>query len=233
MAKINLLPWRQERRKARQQQFYTLLGGAAGVGVLATVLGYLFFTTQIGHQNDRNAYLQAQIEDVKKKNAEIDKLDARRKSLESRLEVIEKLQTDRAKMVHLFDALARSIADGAMITNIKQDSNSLTISGRAQSNTRVSTYLRNLEKSGWMVQPELGGIELKTGNNALPYEFVVCVQLNDPTAKPEEEEVVAAAPAAAPAGGAAAPAATTTTTTANAAANAAPAAVPCGAKANG
>jgi type IV pilus assembly protein PilN len=230
MAKINLLPWRQERRKGRQQQFYTMLGGAAGVGVLAAILGYLFYTTQIGHQNDRNAYLKAQIEDVKKKNAEIDALDKRRASLEARLQVVEKLQTDRAKMVHLFDALARSIADGAMITNIKQDGNSLTISGRAQSNTRVSTYLRNLEKSGWMVQPDLGSIELKTGNNALPYEFVVCVQLNDPTAKPEEEEAVAAAP---PAGGAAPSAGSKTTTTTSTASANTPAPVPCGGKANG
>lgn len=203
MAKINLLPWRQERRKGRQQQFYTMLGGAAGAGLLIALVGFLYFSSQISRQNDRNAFLQAQIEEVKKKNQEIEELDKKKQSLLARLEVIEKLQADRAKMVHLFDALARSIADGAMISTIKQNGSTLTISGRAQSNTRVSTYLRNLEASGWMVQPSLGEINLKAGNNSLPYEFSLTVQLNDPNAKPEDGGDVDAADAqnkASPAG---------------------------------
>ena len=102
--------------------------------------------------------------------------------------------------MHLFDSLVRTIPDGVSLTSIKQEGDILTLGGRSQSNARVSTYMRNLESSGWMTNPDLSIIEAKEGNPGLPYEFNLKVKLANPNALKEGEEAPAgtAAPAAAP-----------------------------------
>ncbi len=118
-------------------------------------------------------------------------------------------------MVHLFDSLVRTIPDGAVLTAIKQDAETLTLEGRAQSNARVSTYMRNLEVSGWMTKPDLSIIEAKGNEKGLPYEFKLQVKLANPNApKDEDGDGFPDAPApgdaaAMPADGTAAPAGTT------------------------
>jgi type IV pilus assembly protein PilN len=125
-------------------------------------------------------------------------------------------------MVHLFDSLVRTIPDGVILTSIKQDEDTLTLEGRAQSNARVSTYMRNLEGSGWMTKPDLSIIEAKGEDKALPNEFKLTVKLANPNApKDEDGDGIPDAPAAAPAG---APPAGATPTTAPAAPAATPAA---------
>jgi type IV pilus assembly protein PilN len=115
--------------------------------------------------------------------------------------VIEQLQSNRSQMVHLFDELVKTIPDGVALTSIKQEGEMLTLSGRSQSNARVSTYMRNLEGSGWMTRPELTVIEAREGNSGLPYAFDLTVKLANPNAAaPDESTVVADAAAAAPGG---------------------------------
>jgi len=124
-------------------------------------------------------------------------------------------------MVHLFDSLVRTIPDGVILTSIKQDEDTLTLEGRAQSNARVSTYMRNLEGSGWMTKPDLSIIEAKGNDKALPNEFKLSVKLANPNApKDTDGDGVpdAPAPAAAPADAAPAPAATPPSNSAPAAA---------------
>ena len=217
MARINLLPWRAERRKQRQREFYTMLGLAAVAGVLMSLLLYFYYDGQVSGQNERNAYLEAEIAKVKEQNKEIDRLDSQKKRLLDRKQVIEELQGKRSQMVHLFDALVRTIPDGVVLTALKQDGETLTLEGRTQSNARVSTYMRNLEGSGWMSNPELTVIEAKaqeTSGSAvdiksLPYVFTLRVRLPAPGENAAQQaEAGAAAPAtAAPA--VAAPAADT------------------------
>ncbi|MFL9584399.1 PilN domain-containing protein [Stenotrophomonas sp. AB1(2024)] len=190
MARINLLPWRAERRRQRQREFITMLGFAAIAGVVLSALIWFYYDRQISGQSDRNTFLTAEIARVKEQNKEIDRLDRQKDRLLARKKVIEQLQAKRSQMVHLFDALVRTIPDGLVLTALKQEGDVLTLEGRTQSNARVSAYMRNLENSGWMTKPELSVIEARkpeTDKNkpigpvsdisALPYVFVVKVTL--------------------------------------------------------
>ncbi len=201
MARINLLPWRAERRKQRQREFYAMLGMAAIGGLLLSLVIWFYYDRQVSGQMDRNAYLEAEIEKVKEQNKEIDRLDAQKERLLARKKVIEELQAKRSQMVHLFDALVRTIPDGLVLTALKQEGDVLTLEGRTQSNARVSAYMRNLETSGWMTNPELSIIEARDPEKdkdgkvgpladikALPYVFVVKVKL------PAQSEEVAGTP---------------------------------------
>ena len=207
MARINLLPWRAERRKLRQKDFLGMLGLAVAAGVLASFLVVSWYNSRLGNQNARNEFLKGEIAKVDIQIKEIEELDKKKGKLLARKEVIEQLQANRSQMVHLFDSLVRTIPDGVSLTSIKQEGDILTLGGRSQSNARVSTYMRNLESSGWMTNPDLNIIEAKAGNPGLPYEFNLKVKLANPNAPKEGEEAAAGgatAPAAAPAAGGAA-----------------------------
>ncbi|HJW45650.1 MAG TPA: PilN domain-containing protein [Lysobacter sp.] len=201
MARINLLPWRAERRKQRQKEFSVLLGMSALGAVLISFLMVGYYKAQISGQNERNQYLTDQIATVQKQIDEIKLLDEKKAKLLARKEIIEKLQANRSQMVHLFDSLVRTIPDGVILTAIKQDEDTLTLQGRAQSNARVSTYMRNLEGSGWMTKPDLSIIEAKGEDKSLPNEFRLSVKLANPNApKDEDGDGVPDAPAKAPSG---------------------------------
>jgi type IV pilus assembly protein PilN len=182
MARINLLPWRAERRRLRQKEFMAMLGAAAIAAVVVSFLIWMFYNGQIDGQNERNEYLRQQITQVDAKIEEIKQLDLKKQKLLARKDVIEKLQANRSQMVHLFDSLVRTIPDGVTLTSIQQDGEQLTLKGRSQSNARVSTYMRNLEGSGWMTNPELSVIEARGNNKGLPYEFDLTVKLANPNA---------------------------------------------------
>jgi len=195
MARINLLPWRAERRAQRQRDFVTMLALAAVAGALLSFLLWFYYDRQISGQTDRNAYLTAEIQKVESQIKEIEALDKQKDRLLARKKVIEELQANRSQMVHLFDSLVRTIPDGVALSNIKQEGEVLTLEGRAQSNARVSAYMRNLESSGWMTKPELSIIEAKSeqkpgqatatavaANSSLPYVFNLQVRLANPNA---------------------------------------------------
>jgi type IV pilus assembly protein PilN len=199
MARINLLPWRAERRKQRQKEFATMLGLSALGAVLLSFLIISFYNGQISGQNERNQFLRDRITEVDKQIVEIEELDKKKAKLLARKEVIEQLQANRSQMVHLFDSLVRTIPDGVILTSIKQDAEMLTLEGRSQSNARVSTYLRNLESSGWMTNPDLSIIEAKGSDKGLPYMFSLQVKLANPNApKDTDGDGVPDAPAAPP-----------------------------------
>ncbi|TDB29000.1 fimbrial protein [Stenotrophomonas sp. ATCM1_4] len=206
MARINLLPWREERRKQRQREFYGMLGFAALAGVVLSGLLWFYYSQQISGQNDRNAFLEAEIAKVKEQNKEIERLDKQKARLLARKAVIEELQGKRSQMVHLFDSLVRTIPDGVVLTALKQEGEMLTLEGRTQSNARVSTYMRNLEGSGWMTNPELSIIEARAQQGggvgvdikSLPYVFTLRVKLPAPgEANPAQVTGVEASGAAA------------------------------------
>ncbi|KGM51571.1 fimbrial protein [Lysobacter concretionis Ko07 = DSM 16239] len=187
MARINLLPWRAERRKQRQKDAMLMLALSALAAVVLSFLIVGYHNAQIDGQNERNSFLKARIAEVDKQIEEIDELDRKKSKLLARKEVIEELQANRSQMVHLFDSLVRTIPDGVILTSIKQDSETLTLEGRSQSNARVSTYMRNLEGSGWMTRPELSIIEAKGFDKGLPYEFKLQVKLANPNAPTDED----------------------------------------------
>jgi type IV pilus assembly protein PilN len=186
------LPWREERRKSQQRQFNGMLGLAAVAGLVLSTLVYLYYSGQVTGQNQRNELLRQEIAAVEVKIKEIEELDKRKESLLARKRVIEELQGKRYEMVSLFTELAKTIADGAQISTIRQSGPDLVIQGRAQSNARVSSYMRNIMASPVVSDPDLTVIEARGGDRALPYEFILNAKMKAPAA--EAEQAAEAAP---------------------------------------
>lgn len=164
MAHINLLPWREKLRKQRQREFGLMAVAALVLTVLGMGYWHMFVQAQIDHQKDRNRFLERQITEVDKQIKEIRELERTRQQLVSRMKVIEDLQISRPQIVHLFDEMVTVVPDGSYLTGLTQVGNKLILKGRAQSNARVSTYMRNIEASPWMNAPRLRIIENKEGS---------------------------------------------------------------------
>ena len=155
MPRINLLPWRDEQRKERQVQFLIALGGAALVACLLAFLGYLMFSSMIDSQQHRNDRLRAEIKNLDKQIEEINSLETSKQNFIARMQIIEKLQQSRPEIVHVFDEIVKTLPDGAYITAIKQTDQRFKFDGVAQSSTRVSAFMRNIDSSEWLKNPEL------------------------------------------------------------------------------
>lgn len=166
MAQINLLPWRDKLRKQRQREFGFMILGALVLTVLAMVYWHMLVQGQIDHQNNRNRFLETEISKVDEEIREIKDLERTRQKLIARMKVIEDLQISRPQIVHLFDELVTVVPDGAYLTELVQRGGNLVLNGRAQSNARVSTYMRNIESSPWMNDPKLRIIENKDQNSS-------------------------------------------------------------------
>lgn len=164
MARINLLPWREERRKQQQRDFLAALGLGVCLAVLVMLAVHWVIANQIEYQERRNQYLSTQIAILDRKIQEIRDLEKKRDMLISRMEVIQQLQSSRPEIVHLFDALARTLPEGVYLTKFVQAGDNLEIAGIAQSNARVSAYMRNIEDSLWMADPKLQIIESKSAS---------------------------------------------------------------------
>ncbi|MCW5572461.1 MAG: PilN domain-containing protein [Steroidobacteraceae bacterium] len=161
MPQINLLPWRAEQRKERKLAFLVALGGGTFAAMLATFVIYLMFSSLISGQQQRNEKLKGEIATLDKQIEEINNLEAQKQRFISRMEIIEKLQRSRPEIVHVFDELVRTLPDGTFLTGVKQTDRRLKLDGVAQSSTRVSTFMRNIDKSQWLRNPELAVIETK------------------------------------------------------------------------
>lgn len=177
MARINLLPWRADRRKQRQKEFMTMLAGAVFGGIGLVLLGSFYYDGQIERQTERNSILKTHITEVEGQIKEIEELEARKASLLQRKQVIESLQADRSQNVRLFEELVRTIPDGVRLVTIKQNGSELSFTGRTQSESRVSAYMRNLEVSGLINKPKLSIIEARGEDRTLPFEFEMKVTL--------------------------------------------------------
>jgi len=180
MAHINLLPWRAERRKQREREFFMQLGAAAVAAVLCLILWGWWMNLRIDNQNERNAYLQTEIKQVDEKIAKIQDLEKVRDRLLARKKIIEQLQANRSQMVHLFDELVKTIPASARLTGLKQSGDSLSLDGVAQSNASVAEYMRNIEASPWMGHADLRKTENVHKDVRMPYVFGLNVALTHP-----------------------------------------------------
>jgi type IV pilus assembly protein PilN len=160
MAKINLLPWRQELRKEQQRQFLTIMGLSVVLVILGLLAVHLQYARMIGVQESRNTYLKRQIAVVEKQIREIDELTTKKERLLARMEIIQKLQRNRPEIVRLFDELVRVLPEGVHLSSLKQNSRNLQMIGIAQSNARVSALMRNIDQSDWLANPKLDIIEV-------------------------------------------------------------------------
>jgi len=161
MARINLLPWREAERKRRQTQFVVTLGAAVVATVLVGLAVHIFVEDRIALQDFRNQFLQKEIATLDKQIAEIEELEKAKASLLARMNVIQQLQESRPEIVHLFDELVAGIPDGVHLTKLTQTGRSVVVEGRAQSNARVSAFMRQVEASPWIGNPLLMLIEDK------------------------------------------------------------------------
>lgn len=186
MARINLLPWREELRKQRQQQFLALLGLAVII-TGALMAGVHFYVEQVmDFQRERNAYLQKEIKALDEQIKEINALDKTRQRLEARMNIIQQLQTSRPEIVHLFDELARTLPEGVFLNSVQENNSSIVIKGTAQSNARVSTYMWNLEKSEWLADPNLQVIETAQKDGSRASKFVLNAKQSRPSTTDEK-----------------------------------------------
>ncbi|MEP6548623.1 MAG: PilN domain-containing protein [Gammaproteobacteria bacterium] len=159
MPRINLLPWREQERKVRRREFMVAAGGAVIASIVLIGVGKLLYTGWTDSQVERNNILRKEIAKVDAQIADIQDLQNRKQRLLARMEIIEKLQRKRPEIVHLFDEIVKTVPEGVYLTEIKQTGNKLEIHGIAQSSTRVSTFMRNIDSSVWMDNPVLLVVE--------------------------------------------------------------------------
>lgn len=189
MARINLLPWREEARRERQRQFlYSLIGTLVLGAILVLIVG-MFFDQRISHQESRNQQIQVEINRLEQRIARIAELERTRDRLLSRKQIIESLQASRSLTVELLDKLAKTIPVGITLTDVRQQGTNLTLLGTSQSNARVSAYLQSLEDMDLFVRPELQYVRAAQNppTRVETYEFAISVKL-DNTRDEEEQE---------------------------------------------
>ena len=205
MVRINLLPHREERRRARQRQFVSLAVALSVLSLAIIALVHAIFAAQIDNQNSRNQLLKTEIAKLDEQIKEIDRLREQIQAVISRKQVVETLQANRSEAVHLLDQLVRQLPDGVYLRSIKQVGAKVTLNGYAQSNARVSTLMRNIESSPWIEKPELVEIRLVPAPAAPPSaglkvsEFTLNLQVKRAT--PTATAGPAPAPAAPAKGG--------------------------------
>ena len=155
MPRINLLPWREGQRKERKLAFLVALGVAAVAAGIASFAAYLMYGSMIDAQQRRNDRLRTEIRTLDKQIEEINDLETAKQRFIARMDIIEKLQRSRPEIVHVFDEIVRTLPEGVYLTAVKQTGNSLKFEGVAQSSTRVSSFMRNIDGSQWLRNPSL------------------------------------------------------------------------------
>ena len=164
MAHINLLPWREELRKQKQKEFISTSTISAVLAGVLVLVAHLYVNGKIEYQKQRNNYIQTEIDILNKRIGRIQELESMKQGLLARMNVIQDLQSSRPESVHMMDELVRSLPDGVFLNLFKQRNKNLTMEGIAQSNARVSDYMRNIDTSEWFSDPHLDLIRTTESN---------------------------------------------------------------------
>ncbi|EDY86999.1 Tfp pilus assembly protein PilN [gamma proteobacterium HTCC5015] len=157
--RINLLPWREELRQAKNQEFGIVAAIAVALCAALLFAIYLYFQDRISYQEERNSYLKNEITVLDSKLETIKELENTKKDLLARMKIIQELQGSRSQVVHSFEDIVTALPDGIWVSKILQKGDSITVNGYAESNARVSAYMRNLDESDWFKEPTLVNIE--------------------------------------------------------------------------
>ena len=182
---INLLPWREEMRQEQKKEFGMMAG--ASLVIAALIVGLIHFQVQakINYQLSRNKFLSDEIAKVDEEIKEISELQKVRRSLIERMEVIQDLQASRPSIVHLFTEIVSTVPNGVYLQTMVQTGGNLVINGEAESNARVSTYMRNLAASEWLKEPNLTVIEVEDKTTNRISTFTLTVKQTSPNATEE------------------------------------------------
>ncbi|MDA8419967.1 MAG: PilN domain-containing protein [Pseudomonadota bacterium] len=183
MTRLNLLPWRQMRRKEQDRQLLSVGIGAAILMLLILFYVYVNVNSRIHEQNLRNQYLTTQINKLDAQIRAIRQLKKERQALVARMQVIQQLEADRTQIVHVFDSLARRLPAGIYLTRLVQRGALISLSGVAQSNARVSALMRSLDASNWFAKPDLDVINVSAKGNVRVSNFKLHVTETNKAAK--------------------------------------------------
>ena len=174
--RLNLLPWREMRRREQDRQLLTIAVGAWALMLLIVFYAHLHVSGLIEHQNRRNDFLKEEIAKVDAQIKEVADLKKRRDALIARMNVIQQLQADRTRIVYIFDELVRSVPEGVQLTGLKHSGQNMALTGVAQSNARVSALMRNLDGAQWFADPELNVINVRRRGGERVSEFSLKVK---------------------------------------------------------
>ncbi len=187
MTRINLLPWREELRKQKKQEFFTVLFGMAILGVVLIFAINTFIGNQIATQEERNQFLTSEIAKLDEKIKEIKNLQTRRNQLIERMKVIQDLQGNRPVVVHLLDELTRTLADGVYYTKITRTDKKMSLEGIAETNNKISKLMRNLDGSLWLAGSSLTSVKNKDEQGQAMNAFVLSVSQEIPKVEQAKE----------------------------------------------
>ena len=184
MAKINLLPWREELLKRKQKDFFNGIVLSVLVGIIIMGLLHVYFAGWEAYQEQRNQMLLNEIAELNKKILAINSIEDKKKKLLAKIDLIQKLQESRPQIVHLFDELPKVTPDGVFLTKFTQTGSELIFEGKSQSNARVSAFMRAIDASPWLQTPKLTVIQ----SNLQPSNKTATEQLSDFTLRAEQEK---------------------------------------------
>lgn len=187
MTRINLLPWREALRKERKRQFASVAVGAAVLMAAIVFYAHVHINGLIENQNIRNKFLQDEIAKVDESIKEIRQLESAKKALLIRMNVIQDLQSRRPMVVHMLDELVRAVPEGLYLTNMEQQGHEVVLEGMAQSNARVSAFMRALDASAWFDNPRLDVIQVDEKNGSRTSKFTLVVKQVNPDESKDEE----------------------------------------------
>lgn len=187
MAKINLLPWREELRREKKKEFLVILGGVVVLSALVAFLWVVTVESAIENQNARNQILETEISSLEKQVAEISELKKKRDDLLTRIKIIQDLQGTRSLIVRYFDDLARAIPDGVYLTLVSRKDDLVSIEGVAESYNRVASFMRSLDKSDWFAEPSLTSVVAAPSEGEQAQAFKMTVKTSIPGMAADQE----------------------------------------------
>ncbi|WP_435102950.1 PilN domain-containing protein [Arhodomonas sp. AD133] len=186
--KINLLPWREAARKRREREFYVMLGIAAAIGAGIWFAVHTHLAGRIDYQERRNDLLRQEIAKLDRQIVKIRELEETKERLIARMNVIQELQQGRPQIVHLFQQFVATLPQGLYLSTLREKGDDITITGVAESNARVSSYMENLEGSPWLQDPDLTVIEVRDRNGHRVSDFTLTVQQTPPNTTENGDE---------------------------------------------
>ncbi len=189
MIRINLLDWRNERRERRKRKFITVLAIAALAAVAVVGAGFIYMKSSINYQNQRNAYLQLEIKKVETQIKEIEELEKTRADLIARMQVIERLQSNRTESVHYFDEMVNTLPEGVYLTSLAQSGAQTKLTGMAESNGRISSYMKNFDANSRFADPRLVIIKSETADYRRLSNFTLTTKTITPKKKAADAEL--------------------------------------------
>jgi type IV pilus assembly protein PilN len=183
MAKINLLPWREELRQELKKEFLVILAGTVVFALVVLLATNRVYNSWIDNQNNRNSYVQRNIDELNRQVEEIKTLEAKRRQLLDRMKVIQDLQGTRPLVVHVFDEMVRTLPDGVFYQSLARSDTTIDITGVAESNNRVSSLMRQLDKSDWFESPNLTSVQAAAEFGEQASSFKMTVKVSPPQEK--------------------------------------------------